>query len=344
MKNRLSGMICFLVVVLAACSGNNQTTIAPVSVQSAATIAPTVMHAFTPISSDTPPPTMMVTPHTTPTASIAPTLTATPENYALAKTGFDIANVRVYNPRTDLAFIDFNYRIDLSKKLPSEDIMIGALLPATCAGMGNMGPFQVYDENNLITVGTVEIQGTSGSGRLDILQEEPRMCETPSFEMVIMFTQQVDVNNYKFRVVYREQVGQPLKVVRIESNPDFSKMASVKNFAFQATGPWSGELTFDYEIAPEYFIRVKNARFHLRGTGDILYCELNMYGLPISAEKGNYVINIDMNQYRHEDSWAAHCRDKLSQYSRLVFDQITLSLLESNDQYINFSVVLKKQP
>ena len=346
MKNKYYLVFCVLVFMLAACSENSQTEAGPVPEGKEVTVVLTITQTFTPVPSDTPlsTNTITATPSITPTASITPTKTATPENFILADKGFDFANVSVSNQRLDYAFIHFSYRIDLDKKLPSETAMIGVLLPAACQGVGNLGPRQVYDEQGVITVGVVEIQETSGVGRVDVLQTLSGKCEVSSFEMVIMFTQQVSVNNYKFRVVYRERIDQPLKVVRTELVPEFSKMASVKNFAFQATGPWSGKLSFDYEIAPEYFARVKNAQFHLGGTGDTLYCTLQVDGPRTSTEKGNYVINIDMNQYRRDDSWAVSCHNKLDEISRIVFDQITLSLLDSNEHFIDFSVVLKKQP
>jgi len=84
--------------------------------------------------SNTPTPTYTQTPTLTPTLTptqkptITPTPTITPENFVLAESGYDIANVRVSYPREDTMFVDFDYRL-------SDDIeraMITMQLPADC--------------------------------------------------------------------------------------------------------------------------------------------------------------------------------------------------------------------
>jgi len=332
-----------LIFTLVACSGNDQ-TIAPQTQAGPIIIVPGSTNTFIPVPSDTPLPT--IPPTSTATPSLTPTATVIPENFVLANKGFDIANVRVSNPNEDVVTIDFEYRIDPKIKSKSEIIVIGVWFPPACAGV-NGGNIPIYgDDPTFMQNGGIALPSEMGHGILSYRQETPGRCEMSSFELIITFMQKLGVNSFKLREVYREHIKQPIKVINTTSVTKFSDMVTTKNFAFQVTGPWTGKLTFDYVISPEFSARVLNARFNLDGKGDILYCRPQASGPYITGLEGTYVINVDMNQYNSADKRSVSCHNKLEKYGSLTFDQVALSLDGSNNnqQYIDFKFTLKKQP
>lgn len=333
MKNKYFPMLCVFVFMLVACSGNNQTATTPVQPHNNVVVMPTITYTLTPISSETPLPRITATASLPLTATTTPTLTATPKNLALADNGYDFANVQVSYPKPDKAVISFDYRID---KYNPEHIGIGLSLPSLCPD------FRItrFPE----TIFRIPRGPLTGKGQVEYRIKSQGECNVPFFYLAIYSP----FNNGDWprpdQAIYQERIDLPLKIIGSESVPDFGKTMVVRNFAFHTTGAWTGELTFEYVLSPEFFAKVKGTQFHLGGNSNILYCDLNVQGRPITEAEGTYVINIDMNRYSHDDSWAVNCSNKLDKYSQLVFNQITLSVMESNDQYINFPITLKKQP
>lgn len=79
----------FIVLTLVACAGNDPT--ATISAQDSVIVVPTQTYTFTPEPSST----TSLTPPSTATVTVTSTATVTPENFVLADSGYDIADVRI---------------------------------------------------------------------------------------------------------------------------------------------------------------------------------------------------------------------------------------------------------
>jgi hypothetical protein len=331
MKNRSVFVLCVLVFVFAACSGSSQTETAPALERSDATVMPTAIQTFTPLPSDTPLPTATITA----APSITPTLTVTPENFVLAESGSDIADVRISYPREDIAVIDFDYRIDARGKRSDQQIVILLLLPNSCG----------YDSNSSIP--TIGVGSTPGHGRLTYKQIAQGQCDVPYFDLAIKYSFQAPGSRI-LTDVYQERINQPLAVVR--NFPAVSSQnLTVKNFSFETTGAWSGKFSFDYSFLPEIPVANEKYRFALSGMGGIFVCEFHAWGPVIKEAEGHYTINIDFystQDFRITDQTCMTRYDALSYDVSLLNleDLLTNNPVRIYHRAIDLVITLKRSP
>jgi len=310
MKIKYLVVFWVLILVLSTCSGNGQTTIVPVSEPNEVAVISTVTEAAAPLPSDTP---LSNTPTDT-IASIPPIPTVTPENFVLAESGSDIADVRISYPDEDIAIIDFDYRVDTQEKQPNQQIVILLLLPNSCRNDNSPPMIQVSD--------------ASGEGRLFYKQVSQGLCNVPYFDLAIKYMSQVP-GNITLIDVYQERINQPLAVTRNIPSVT-SQTLTIKNFSFERTGGWSGIFSFEYAFSPEIPIDTERYRFALNGMGIVYVCEFYAMGPIITEPEGRYTIAIDFyasENFRITDS---SC---LTKYSTLTYDKSVLNLddLRSSD-------------
>lgn len=328
MLYRLYCITFVLIFLLVACSGNSQ-TFTPQAQVSAITIAPSSTDTLIPVPSGTPLPTTTMTA----TASITPTPTVTPENFVLADSGSDIANVSISYSSEDVVNIDFKYRLDTKGKRSAEQMVSWLLLPGDCQRVGSES--------------LIYLNSATGHGHLAYKQVTQGRCEVPYFDVVIGFRLQVP-GNITDKIVYQERINQPLAVVRnipaITSNT-----LTVKNFSFKTTGPWSGKFSFEYAFLPEIPVTNEAYRFALSGMGGVFVCEFYAWGPVIKETEGHYTINIDFYSTQDFRIMDPTCAIK---YDTLIYDVSVLYLedLRSSSQVriyqhaIDFPITLMKSP
>jgi hypothetical protein len=329
MKTNWLEILFVVAFLLFACSptiiplGQDEDTVVPVS---------TLTHTPTPTASDTPSPTLAITPSITPTASITPIPTVTPENFVLADSGNDIADVRISYPLPNTVNINFKYHVDLSKITNNnETILISVLLPVKCSGTPTWE--LVYHP-----------VWSAGSGQIVYEQAPNSKCKVPFFDMVVLFRKQYDAYNENSVELYRERINQPFEVVNNSPAID-SKTLTIKGFSFETTGPWSGQLRFEYVFSPELADVIGKYKFVLTGSGDILYCDFASAGPVITEIEGTYVIDVDLRKDISKNAGGINCSSKLSQSDSLTYRAITLSLTNNTyHQGIATSITFEKQP
>src|ERR1044071_10143392 len=123
MKYQTAIFILCVLFTFAGCSPSQvaepvEATIVPSTKTSTATLTPTASHTPAPTATLAPSPTVYMSP------------TATPENFVLAESGYDIADVRFSYPREDVLVVDFKYRLDKSRT--SKVTYIYMVIPSKC--------------------------------------------------------------------------------------------------------------------------------------------------------------------------------------------------------------------
>jgi len=308
MKYTTIVLIIFALFLLSGCSSSQQVTpVEPVVFPPTKTA--TVASQST--ATETPMPTLTV--HLSPTVSLSPT--ATPGNLVLADKGYDIADVQLSYPRPNEVQITFQYRIHETERARAH--AIGPLLPSSCtdARSSDYPTFFMVPRNSL-----------TGNGYYNYIVKSQGGCDISSFYMVIYSPYDSGRWPTSDAIVYREQIDQPIKVVR-DLPAVNSKTLTVTNFAFQTTGSWSGVFTFDYSFSPELADIIGKYRFVLGGSGmsGIAPCDLSVSGPLITRSRGAYEINIDLKKDLPQDVNGTNCRGRLDRYASLTYDQVWLS-------------------
>ena len=261
MKRAFTVLGCLLFVIAAGCS-----SAAPVPVP--ATTLPSQR------PTDTPLPTLTLTPPATFTAS--PTLylspTVTPENWVLAEKGYDIAGMQLSFPREDTVNIHFKYRFDESRKDKKKSISL--VFPPQC----------IDDDNKNWPPGH-----TSGLTEGEV---------TVSYKMTLQGVCEADGILFEIRYfsegpavtpIYREFVSQPFRLVR-----DFPTVNSdtlqVENFSFTPGSNWSGEFRFDFHLSEQIPLPLEQYRFSLYGFGPDGSCPFEVRGSFLREHDGQQVI------------------------------------------------------
>ncbi|HLO32297.1 MAG TPA: hypothetical protein VK249_24315 [Anaerolineales bacterium] len=267
------------------------------------------------------------------TSTTAPTLRGIPENFGLADKGYDIADVQLFYPSPNEVQISFRYRINDTERAKAH--AIGPLLPSSCtdARSSDYPTFFMVPRNSSV-----------GDGYYDYKVKSQGGCDIASFYMVIYSPYSSGRWPTADAIVYREQIDQPLKVVRNLPAVD-SKTLAIYNFAFQTTGSWSGVFTFDYAFSPELADLIGKYRFVLGGSGmsGISSCDLNVSGPLLLKPEGTYQINIDLKKDLPQEVNGTDCRGQLDKYAVLTYEQVWLSSEDGTyQQYLDFDVTFKK--
>jgi hypothetical protein len=144
-----------------------------------------------------------------------------------------------------------------------------------------------------------------------------------------------------FKELYRERINQPLVVAGNSLVINASNL-TVKNVEFHSTGPWSGQLTFDYAFRADVPLTRERYRFDLSAGAVVRSCSLWASGPVINSPEGKYLIEINSSA-----AWDPACFDGRERFSYEgatieLEDVLTNSRLFSHA--IEFTITLKKAP
>lgn len=314
------------VLLFAGCSGSQPGTPGEPVVSSStpttiATLVPTVTNTSVPIPSTSTPLKIEVSP------------TATPEKFALADKGYDIANVQLSYPSPSEVQITFQYRIHEMELAKAH--AIGPLLPSSCTDARS---------SDYPTFFMVPRNSATGGGYYHYTVKSPGRCDLDSFYMVIYSPYDSGTWPTTDAIVYREEINQPLNVVRGLPAVN-AKTLTVDNFAFEGTGSWSGVFTFGYSFSPELVDVIGKQHFVLVGSGmsGIAACDLSVSGPLITDLEGTYQIEVDLKRDLPAAGNGTDCRGRLDQAANLTYDQVWLSFTDNTyQQYIDFDITFKK--
>jgi hypothetical protein len=287
-KTPLSGLVMLL--LFSGCAG---LPLPPVSKATATPLPPT--STLAPVSTDTPTPTLTPSPTitVTPSPTIFLTPTETPENFALAESGYDIADVRISYPREDIVTIAFKYRLDEVAGALRATIYME--LPRRC----NDAQYGLY----------YRAEEPVGEGQFTFKMTLEGECSVENFEMVIW--PEFDDGSSASDPAYREVIKQSFSVVR--NFPTLNKdVLSVSKFDYRSTGEWSGVLSFEYSISETIPIPPEEYYFSISGRGND-DCDFRADGPILTRHAGVYEIPIDLTVHMHPwqnqnclDGYASH--------------------------------------
>jgi hypothetical protein len=216
------------------------------------------------------------------TSTITPTPTITPENFGLAESGFDIADVRVVTVQADTVHINFKYQIDRNYVLqPDQKLFVMLLIPTNCKDEHTNDP-RYYFEDSI------------GTGWLAYRQYSSSRCSLPFFDMTINVIDKDDDTNVHFQEVYRERIKQPLEVAGNLSIID-ARNLTIKNVEFHTTGSWSGQLTFEYAFRSDVPLASQQYLFLLVGDAVVRPCSFSAEGPLLNRLEGRYIIDIQLS-------------------------------------------------
>lgn len=320
MKNRVLCHLIISVCILTACAGNKPAT--PVQVQvGTPTLAPATTATPTMIPSETPMPAT--------TIPMTSTITPPPENFALAENGFDIADVRVVSVQADTVRIDFKYRTERNYALkPNQRLAVVLLIPSICEEKNNTDPF-------------FNITDPVGSGEIIYNQKTKSRCSLPFFDLAIEVIGRYDATDVPFKEVYRERIQQPLEVTGNVAAID-ARNLTVKNIEFHTSGPWSGQLTFDYAFRSDVSLAPGRYRFVMRAGAVVRACSLWTDGPAINSLEGKYILAINLSSA--EDPTCLNTRDSFSYEGATISLKDDLTDAEPYSHAIGFTITLKKAP
>jgi len=204
--------------------------------------------------------------------------TATPRNFVLADTGYDIADVRLSYPQKDMMVVRFKYRLDKSRDGRQTSIVM--LPPKHCEDTLYDTPHPEYPT-----------QIVAGEGEIKFKMTMEGVCAADLLEFV------VDSDGYAKNepFLYRELVPQPYRLVRDfpTVNSDTIKM---QNFKYTDSKHWSGEFTFDYDLSDEIPLPLEQYNIIVSGFGPGGGCPFATSGAPLTEYHGEYQVGLDLTQ------------------------------------------------
>ncbi len=274
MKFQRHIMIALTVLLLGSCAGGLQLSTFGAPTDTPLPPTPTSPPVSTITSAPTlnPSPTVTITP--SPTIFVTPT--DTPENFVLAESGYDIADVRLSYPREDIMNIDFKYRIAEDEEADSVSVLLD--LPRRCQDRQSSAYFWSRDP--------------AGEGRITFKLTLEGECAVESFDLVIWTFSDQHGSSSSDEPGYRETINQSYYLVR--NFPTLNKdVVSVRGFEYMGTGEWSGVLRFEYSIAETIPIPPEEYSFSISGRGND-NCDFSSDGPIITEHAGIYEIPIDL--------------------------------------------------
>ena len=325
MKQKWSWLILLAFFVTTGCSGIQLPSIDWLT-KVPDTQTPTVF--FTPTSTDTPVPTSTLTPTFTPTPTLTPTPTifmtptVTPVNFALAKTGFDIANVRYSYPREDMLVVDFKYRVD--EKLADYSAYITAEIPRRCTDTYGGGGIFLNDDMEENSFGMYFVtRKSTGEGKITFKMTLQGTCRADGL-MFKIFPLNYPSYPYPPDITYEEYVPQPYEVTR--SFPTMNlDVIRIRNFQFEPQNNWSGILSFDYEISEAIPISLEQYHFAVSDRGGGKGCYYYAEGPTLTEPSGIYSFDIELDKSAARagpDCWGRYTSYTYSETTLYMYDDL----------------------
>jgi hypothetical protein len=264
---------------------NTPTFSKPTNTQSPTeTIQPTNTETQTPTSTQTISPT------------ITPTLTVTAIDTVLAETGYDIANISVIYPREDIMHVDFQYRL----KEGIEDAMITMQIPTDCR---DHTWYYVFDFPN------TTVEEPVGSASIEYKLPVEGECAHDSFYINIHPITKVGQGSNIEKLEYQEKINLPFSISRVFPTVN-SDTLTVKNFRFESTGSWKGNILFDYILSEEIPLDLEKYYFSVRGIGGAGACKFQKDGEILTNHSGIYLISVSLP----DDIMGNDCTEQFTSY------------------------------
>lgn len=284
MKTITAVAILSILLALSGCSSGQPALVEPTPTRP----VPTATFTAPPVLTATP----SLTPVPSPTVELSPTVT--PENFVLAETGYDIADVRLAFPREDMVVIDFKYRLDESRK--SKDTYIYMTVPPGC-----------MDDDNKNSPPYRLAQSLTGGAKLKLKLTVEGDCTADAIE----FRFYPDPNRNQ-TPLFREYVLQSYRLVRSFPTVN-SDTLHVENFKFTSQADWNGSFTFDYAVSEEIPFPLEQYSISVYAFGADGGCFMQAGGPILAAHTGEY--RIDMNLYRDLSSMNRECINGRDHYT-----------------------------
>lgn len=319
--------VLFTALALLLLSGCGSLPLPSFSKPTATPLPPTL--TLVPASTDTPIPTLTPSPTitVTPSPTIFLTPTETPENFVLAESGYDIADVRLSYPREDIVMVAFKYRLDENSGATKASIMLE--LPRRCQD-AQYGLYYRAEE-------------AVGEGQFTFKMTLEGECSVENFEIAVW--PEFEDGSSAADFAYREIIKQSFSVVR--NFPTLNKdMFSVGKFEYQSTGEWSGVLSFEYSINEAIPIPPEEYYFSISGRGND-DCDFGANGPILTQHAGVYEIPINLPEAIHP--WQnQNCLDAYTSHSYgTVYFYLVDRLADSSSvdfRTLNFPIKIWRTP
>lgn len=269
-------------------------------------------------ATSTPSSTITLTLTLSPSPRIFVTATETPQNFVLAETGYDIADVRLSYIREDILLVDFKYRLDES--LSSKRASISIDFPQRCQNH-YFTPIYLVD-GNLI-----------GEGHISFKMNNNGVCSAASLTFIISPSSE-NPHNIDSLPEYQEYVIQSYTLTRNFPTLDESTI-ELRNFHFEAKDGWKGIFTFDYKISNEIPIPSEKYQFEIYSSGQNGECFFRSKGSTITEHIGTYTIDIDPTS-----NFSPRYKDCLEKYNSYTYSTNHISVIdELAGQSVYFPII-----
>jgi hypothetical protein len=322
MKYINPALFLFMLLILTACSDTHSPELVESAVVPVANI-PTGTLTVTSEPQLTATETLTVAP--SPTLFLSPTVIT--ENFELAKSGYDIADVRLSFPREDMVIINFKYRLDESRK--SKDTYLYMTVPPQCA-----------DDDNKNSPPQFLTKRLEGEAKFEFKMTLQGVCDADGIEFIFQPAPGSDVKP----PLYREYVSQPYHLVRNfpTVNSDTLKLENIK---FTPNSNWGGEFTFDYAMSEEIPLPLEQYIFVMNGFGPGQTCFFWSGGPRLEQHSGKYRLNMNLYQ-----DLAGPYQNCLKGMDKFTYTSLSLSVLDTiadrwvYHQELNIPITVLKNP